>query len=131
MHNRQLLCVRLQDPLSQELYTFPPGGLIEEGETPEDASKRETLEETGYSVEIETKSEVTGMYPFTWNGTLFDCTTHFFRARLITGNGKGKGKPLPVKDASYHRGVLWVPDHKMDEHLSFHPLLYSFIKQLL
>lgn len=121
----QLLCVRLEDPKSRVIYTVPPGGLIEEDETAQSAAARETLEETGYAVFIDPESRVVGNYPFFWDGKEFDCTTHFFRANLLSSN------PVSVDDASYHRGVVWIPLSELDNHLSFHPALYGFIKKLL
>jgi len=46
-HHRVLL-FRGQDPTKPEIrFWFPPGGGIEEDETPEDAARREVMEETG------------------------------------------------------------------------------------
>ncbi len=125
VNDEKLLCVRLEDPTTHVVYTLPPGGLIEPAEKADDACVREVKEETGYSVSIDPSSKVTGNYPFLWDGKEFDCTTHFFSGKLMDL------KPTPVDDASYHRGVVWVPLADLDTHLSFHPKLYSFIKRLL
>lgn len=54
-----------------------PKGLVEEGESPEDAALREVREETGHSGTIrEPLGEVS--YWFVWDGTRVRKTVHFF-----------------------------------------------------
>lgn len=77
--------------------------MIERGETPEQAALRETLEETGYSVCLESGGSLKVLYPFLWGGTLYQCTTHFFRA------GLNSERPIPIMETSDHRGVEWIP----------------------
>lgn len=101
----ELLCVRLRDPATKVARLFVPGGGIDTGESPAGAAERETLEETGYAVRIEPESELIARYPFVWDGREFDCTTHFFRAWLRSP----RGPALPVRDASYNEGVVWLP----------------------
>ena len=76
----QLLLVRLRDPASGMEAFYPPGGGIDEGESPADAARRETLEETGLHVVVDPASELVARYPFVWNATAYDVTTHFFHA---------------------------------------------------
>src|SRR5262245_50329253 len=59
VYRAQLLCVRLRDPLTRIDRLFVPGGEIEPGETAAAAAYRETLEETGYQVEIAQDSQLT------------------------------------------------------------------------
>jgi ADP-ribose pyrophosphatase len=48
----QVVLVREFRPGPEELILELPGGLIDEGQTPEEAARRELLEETGYEGEI-------------------------------------------------------------------------------
>jgi ADP-ribose pyrophosphatase len=48
----EVVLVREYRPGPEELVLELPGGLIDEGQTPEEAARRELLEETGYEGEI-------------------------------------------------------------------------------
>jgi 8-oxo-dGTP diphosphatase len=80
-------------------YVFPGGG-IEEGETPEEATKREALEELGVEVKV---NECIAKVEF--NGTQY-----FFLSKIIEGTfGTGKGKEFTRKNRD--RGTylpIWV-----------------------
>ena len=101
-----------------------PGGEVEAGETTEDAAIRETLEETGYSVDLWPGSEIITNYLFRWNATIFDCTTHWYRAMLI------QTKPAPVNDADYLLGSRWLPVSRIGELFAYHPHVRDVTKQL-
>ncbi|MCK6257802.1 NUDIX domain-containing protein [Fictibacillus sp. KIGAM418] len=80
-------------------YVFPGGG-IEDGETPQEAAKREAQEELGVTVNInECIAEVE-----------FNGTQYFFLAEIITGNfGTGNGEEYT--DFNRKRGTylpLWI-----------------------
>ncbi len=107
--------VRLQDPKSQIIRLFPPGGKIEKGETPEAAAVRETKEETGYDIVVDTKTEFVARYPFVWDEQTFACTTHFFRGTLVNP----QAKPSPVRDAPYNLGAEWIPCEDVPDKLRF------------
>ena len=125
VHQGKMLMVRLEDPQTKRLYLFPPGGQVEPGETPAQAACRETLEETGYAVEIDESSDRLALYPFEWGGKLYDCRTHFFRARLASAEAKA------VSDAAYHRGVEWIPVAAVAAEFAYLPALRDPILALL
>ena len=127
VQDRELLCVRLRDPNSGIARLFPPGGAIEPGESASAAAQRETLEETGYRVVIASGPAHVARYPYTWNGTLRRVTTHFFRATLVGG----KHDSVPVHDASYHKGVVWLPLAELDLRLGFEPAILSAVRALV
>lgn len=122
-----LLCVRLRDPVTGISRWFLPGGAVEPGETPAQAAARETLEETGYRVEIEPTSERVLRYPFEWSGVAFDVTTHFFRAQLT----EPLAQPAEVNDAVYHEGFAWLPVSELEAAIGFHEGIYGTVLSML
>lgn len=122
-----LLCVRLRDPVTGEVRTYVPGGAIESGETPAETARREAREETGYDVAVDAASERVERYPFTWAGHEVDCTTHFFRASLVTP----RDEPVPVSNDSIHAGVLWLPLDRLGQEFAFHATIFAAVRSLV
>lgn len=121
-----LLVVRLRDPVSGEEAIYPPGGAIEEGETPARAAEREALEETGVVLHVDLASEYILRHPFRWAGADYDVTTHYFAASLE------RAVPLPaVADAAYHRGAFWKPIGAALEEMRFHPVIAGAVERVL
>jgi len=100
----RLLAVALEDPETRRTEVYLPGGSIEPDETPSEAARRETREETGYHVTVNAGTQRVRRYPFTWGGVTYDCTTYFYAATIADPDAP----PLPVDDAVYHRGVVWI-----------------------
>ncbi|MCB0411604.1 MAG: GNAT family N-acetyltransferase [Bdellovibrionales bacterium] len=125
VHDGQILAFKAEDPKSQQKYVFLPGGVPEEEETLVQAAKRETLEETGYNVEIVESPSLFRKYDFEWDGVMHDCETHYFLGRLQGTNSK------KVNDASYHQGVTWVPVEKMESVFSYHAGILNPLKEMV
>ncbi|EJR17875.1 NUDIX domain-containing protein [Bacillus paranthracis] len=94
------LIKRIQE--DETYYVFPGGG-IEEGETPEEATKREIFEELGVHIKVEhliAKVEYKG-------------TEYYFNADIVGGVfGSGKAEEFEMKD----RGIyipLWLPIYEL------------------
>ncbi|AAU17009.1 NUDIX domain-containing protein [Bacillus cereus] len=88
-----------------ETYYVFPGGGIEEGETPEEATKREAYEELGVHIKVGNliaKLEYKG-------------TQYYFNAHIIGGVfGSGKAKEFELKDRGSYI-PLWLPIHGLEK----------------
>jgi 8-oxo-dGTP pyrophosphatase MutT (NUDIX family) len=122
-----LLTVLLRDPVTHTARLFVPGGAIEAGESPEEAAIRETLEETGYQVELASRAAVVAHYPFVWAGEAFEVTTHFFAAHLIDAASSA----APVNDAVYLEGTRWLALSDVRQQLGFDPNILAAVELLL
>lgn len=122
-----LLCFKAVDPTSGQPYYFLPGGALETGETKEAGAQRETLEETGYAVQVRPASLLSARYPFHWNGDDYDSLTHFFRGDLT----EPWRPPGSVQDADYNKGPLWIPVHRIPELFSYKKEIQEAILKLI
>ena len=123
--NGRILTFLAVDPTSGKEYFFLPGGGIEDDETAPGAAERETLEETGYRVEVDPSSNVDREYKFFWNGEMYDCLTIFYRGHLKA--------PMAAKvaDADYNKGVRWIPVDDVAAVFDYSPEILSAIEDLL
>lgn len=125
IHNDKLLTFKAVDPHDGREFFLLPGGKIENGETAPEAAIRETLEETGYQVTIETSSAIEREYSFHWNGQEYSCFTLFYRAHLKTPFAQ------LIKDQSYNHGVVWIPKEEISSQINYHPDILSAILELI
>ncbi len=124
----KLLLVRLRDPVSGEEALYPPGGAIEEGEAPSETARREVLEETGVAVVVDPNVVLVERYPFTWAGTAYDVTTHYFYATTASGQADALSR---VSDADYNLGAVWLPVIEALDALAVHPAIASAVARVL
>lgn len=125
LHQGKLLGFRAEDPVSKKQYVFLPGGAIEPEETAPEAAIRETLEETGFQVELSTSDSVDKEYLFHWKGEDYDCLTIFYRGLLRSPF------QAPVQDADYHQGVVWIPENEIESAFSYSAEILEAIKELI
>ncbi len=122
----ELLTVRATDPVTGERYLFLPGGGVEPGESPAAAAERETLEETGYAVRVESAA-VVREYTFDWAGAPVACRTTFCRATLVDPDAAA----ATVDDADYLHGVEWVSVDRVSDVFAYHPVVREAVQAVL
>jgi tRNA(adenine34) deaminase len=115
VYKNKLLGFHAVDPTSSAKYFFIPGGKIENGEDPVEASIRECQEETGYKIRIFPESEFRRKYDFAWDGKVHACDTVFYLGTLDEPWHEARA----VKDADYHRGVAWIDLKKVDKTFAY------------
>ncbi len=101
---------------SRFTYDFPGGG-IDPGETPEQAMRREFLEETGLVVEAGPSVTVFNHYWIHEDGTPYNNRCHIFEARLVAERPDAKTEndhelvwlpPLEVIKRLKNEGYAWA-----------------------
>lgn len=122
--NNRLLTFKAVDPSNGKNYLFLPGGAVESDETAPEAAARETMEETGYQVQIDALSAIDREYFFEWKGQTFDCLTIFYRGDLISPFAS------PVSDADYNHGVEWIELERIPEAFAYSSEIRSAIQEL-
>lgn len=92
---------------SGKVYYIIPGGGIENGETPQQAAKREIKEETDLDVEIgELICEITGGYGY---------PEYFFAVKNIQGEARLGGEELEKNCEENHYTIAWIELNKISE----------------
>lgn len=123
LHDGCILVVKLQDPTSKEILYCMPGGEIDTDELPSQAAIRETLEETGLSIRIDTDSHyLQNNYVFHWDGKDVKCSTDWFYAEV-----DGDTELRPVKDVEYNLGSIWLQIANIDKAFDYHPQIKKII----
>jgi tRNA(adenine34) deaminase len=127
LHEGRVLAFRAIDPTSKKEYFFLPGGEIEPDETAPEAAVRETLEETGYLIEVFPQCNTDKEYFFHWNGQDYSVLTIFYRGRLVDPNTPA----IPVNDADYNKGAIWIDRDKIDSVFSYNDEILTAIHELI
>ncbi|MEY4616850.1 MAG: hypothetical protein RJB66_1810 [Pseudomonadota bacterium] len=127
VHEGKLLTFLAVDPHDGREFYFLPGGKIEGGETAPEAAIRETLEETGYTIEVDTSSCVDYEYEFFWNGSNHHCLTVFYRGTIIDP----MAEPQAVAECDYHKAVVWLPLKDVRSKINYSGPILEAIFQLL
>lgn len=125
--NNRVLVFKAVDPTNHKQYLFLPGGKIEENETAEQAALRETMEETGYEVELIEGWTAFEKYLFEWDDAIHNCATYFYIARLKDSTAM----PYQVDDVEYNKGVCWISIHECEHAFSYHPAIQKAVMQAL
>ena len=125
IQDSKMLLIELEDPTTKVRFWSVPGGGIEQGESSETAAVRETLEETGYQVDLIEHSKLETRYLFHWNTKDYDCHTTWFLAT------RAETEPLPVNDEAYVLRHAWHPTSDKDQLFQNHPEILEAVTRLL
>lgn len=125
-HENKLLVFKAVDPHDGRTMMFLPGGKIEDGETEEACTERETKEETNYKVKVDPTTRLESQYPFHWNGKNYHSITIFFRAHLTDAFQP----PGPVQDDDYNKGPLWIPLSEVMQTFAYCPPIRDAVLEL-
>lgn len=115
------------DPYDGREFYFLPGGKVERHETAPEAAERETLEETGFKVRIDSSFSVDKEYFFHWNNVDYNVLTIFYRGFL----SPSIQSPLPVADAEYNKGVKWIDIQDIDKVFAYSKDIADAVKEIL
>jgi 8-oxo-dGTP pyrophosphatase MutT (NUDIX family) len=107
----RVLLLHWQDPADGNLLWEPPGGGIEEGETPFDSARRELVEETGLDPTAIIDNAVGVYRDVKWNGKRFVGTEPFYLARYAEEAPELSRLGLLEHELRDLRGHAWLsPD---------------------
>ena len=125
IQNSKMLLIELEDPTTKVRFWSVPGGGIEKGESAVSAAIRETLEETGYQVNVIKESKLETRYSFHWDAKDYDCHTTWFLAI------RAETKPVPVNDEAYLLRHAWHPTSDKEKLFKNHPEILDAVTRLL
>ncbi len=100
--SERILFLHAREPSSGSSFWVMPGGGLDEGESFEDAARRETLEETGIDVSVG-QCVWFRRHRHEWNGRPADQYERFFAARVDAEEIEIRGKEMD----SYIIGYRW------------------------
>lgn len=109
----RVLLMRWRDPVDGHVLREPPGGGIEDGESPRDAVVREWYEETGLSVPTFFSDATRVARDTVWCGTRWVGDEHFFLGRLADSPRVQPGAFTDVEIAGF-LGSAWVGRRELD-----------------
>ncbi|MNJ93451.1 tRNA-specific adenosine deaminase [compost metagenome] len=127
LFNNKILGFKGVDPTTQKEYIFLPGGGLEPQESAIECASRESQEETGYRVRLFPETEVEKKYNFDWDGQLWACRTLFYLGTL----DEKWHEPLPIQDAAYNKGVVWVDVKDISKVFNYTPEILAAVQKLL
>ena len=120
IHRNSVLLVQLKTPIVDYPYWMPPGGGLEFGETLQDAVKRELLEETGISVQVNDLWYVNEYINKPWHAIEFYFKCSYESGELLIGTD-----PERVKQYILDSAFVSLEEFK---HLMIRP---TFLKEQL
>jgi 8-oxo-dGTP pyrophosphatase MutT (NUDIX family) len=104
----RILLLRWRDPHDGQYLWEPPGGGIEQGETPYDAARRELTEETGLDPGAIVDRPLAVPRDTIWNGRRFVGPEPFFLARFAAPAPALDGAGLQVDEQQNFAGHAWL-----------------------
>ncbi len=124
--NERIILVRqYRYPADQTTYELP-GGVIEKGEEPMAAAKREMEEETGY-----TSDDISLLMKLSPNPAINNNTAYFFLARNAVPTGKTHFDPFEDMDTiSFSKDEIWqmLRENKIQHGVQVGPLYQALVK---
>lgn len=124
-HENKVLAFRGVDPTTQVAQYFLPGGKIEDHESQEESAMRETLEETGYRVQLIPGSHFFREYLYDWDGKTYRRRTEFFCAVL----DEAWHPPQKQEDAAYNQGPEWIDIADIPKVFNYHPAILMSLQK--
>jgi 8-oxo-dGTP pyrophosphatase MutT (NUDIX family) len=85
----RVLLLLWRDPVDRTVFWEPPGGGIEQGESPIAAARRELNEETGLPADAVLARSIVVQRDFRWNGQHFGGSETFFLGRVADAHVPG------------------------------------------
>ena len=106
----------MRDPLTKEIFWYPPGGKLEGNETPVEAVRREFFEETGSEVKLFSERYKSVEHKASWAGESFLCISYTFVGEPVTENLDFDIRP---QKREYELEMKWVGLSELNAHLDF------------